>query len=212
MRPVPGDPSRTEFLMITHVNPGGAAETRAGAMLVNSLCASSPVNFIRRLEVAAQKLMLESQGAEESQGIGESQQAEVGQVTGRAETRRIITQPPSPPPRPPPPPQLAEPGRRGEEPGAENGEGGSGGGGGGGGGGRGRGSEWEGYVEHPAPPLMAGADTEGGCSDVVVGGCSDNDSDDRNGGGNMDFNRGDIVVEGKLFGDGGGDNGGGPLS
>ncbi|CAN0393992.1 unnamed protein product, partial [Hapterophycus canaliculatus] len=56
MRPVPGDPSRTEFLMVTHVNPaGGAAETRAGAMLVNSLCASSPVNFIRRLEVAAQK-------------------------------------------------------------------------------------------------------------------------------------------------------------
>eukprot|EP00903_Cladosiphon_okamuranus_P019594 g18021.t1 len=61
MRPVPGDPSRTEFLMVTHVNPGGAAETRAGAMLVNSLCASSPVTFIRRLEVAAQKLMLELQ-------------------------------------------------------------------------------------------------------------------------------------------------------
>lgn len=63
MRPVPGDPSRTEFLMVTHVNPGGAAETRAGAMLVNSLCASSPVNFIRRLEVAAQNLMHELQDA-----------------------------------------------------------------------------------------------------------------------------------------------------
>ncbi|CAM9641007.1 unnamed protein product, partial [Ectocarpus sp. 4 AP-2014] len=61
MRPVPGDPSRTEFLMVTHVNPGGAAETRAGAMLVNSLCTSSPVTFIRRLEVAAKKLMLELQ-------------------------------------------------------------------------------------------------------------------------------------------------------
>lgn len=45
--------------MITQVNPGGAAETRAGAMLVNSLCTSSPVNFIRRLEAAAQKLMRE---------------------------------------------------------------------------------------------------------------------------------------------------------
>ncbi|CAM9371294.1 unnamed protein product [Scytosiphon promiscuus] len=67
MRPVPGDPSRTEFLMVTHVNPGGAAETRAGAMLVNSLCASSPVNFIRRLEVAAQKLMLELQQQQQQQ-------------------------------------------------------------------------------------------------------------------------------------------------
>eukprot|EP00752_Nemacystus_decipiens_P004825 g4391.t1 len=69
MRPVPGDPSRTEFLMVTHVNPGGAAETRAGAMLVNSLCASSPVNFIRRLEVAAQKLMLELQEQQQQQKL-----------------------------------------------------------------------------------------------------------------------------------------------
>ncbi|CAM9323176.1 unnamed protein product [Discosporangium mesarthrocarpum] len=59
MRPVPGDPSKTEFLMVTHVNPGGAAESRAGAMLVNSLCASSPVSFICRLEAAAQRLARE---------------------------------------------------------------------------------------------------------------------------------------------------------
>lgn len=64
MRPVPGDPSRTEFLMVTHVNPGGAAQTRAGAMLVNSLCTSSPVNFIRRLEAAAQRLMHEMDDSE----------------------------------------------------------------------------------------------------------------------------------------------------
>ncbi|CAM9703475.1 unnamed protein product, partial [Sphacelaria rigidula] len=61
MRPVPGNPSQTEFMMVTHVNPGGAGETRAGAMLVNKLCTSSPVNFIRRLEVSAQKLLRELQ-------------------------------------------------------------------------------------------------------------------------------------------------------
>lgn len=70
MRAVPGDPSRTEFLMVTHVNPGGAAQTRAGAMLVNSLCTSSPVSFIRRLEAAGQKLMRELAEAEAEVAAG----------------------------------------------------------------------------------------------------------------------------------------------
>lgn len=74
MRAVPGDPSRTEFLMVTHVNLGGAAETRAGAMLVNSLCVRSPVDFIRRLDIAAQKLARQIQEAAlvDSDGVGDS--------------------------------------------------------------------------------------------------------------------------------------------
>lgn len=100
MRPMPGDPSRTEFLMITHVNPGGAAETRAGAMLVNSLCASSPVNFIRRLEVAAQKLMRELQEGGESVQV-----PKVGEATG-GDGRNGGA---SPPFLEPPPPVTADP-------------------------------------------------------------------------------------------------------
>ncbi|CAM9464519.1 unnamed protein product [Choristocarpus tenellus] len=69
MRPVPGDPTKTEFLMVTHVNPGGAAETRAGALLVNSLCASSPVNFICRLEAAAQRLLRELEDSGQRGGV-----------------------------------------------------------------------------------------------------------------------------------------------
>ncbi|CAN0063956.1 unnamed protein product [Laminaria digitata] len=104
MRPVPGDPSRTEFLMVTHVNPGGAAETRAGAMLVNSLCASSPVTFIQRLEVAAQKLMLELQ---ESSAHDASK---VGGATGAARgAMPLSTPPPRPPSLPPPPPPQQRP-------------------------------------------------------------------------------------------------------
>lgn len=74
MRAVPGDPSRTEFLMVTHVNLGGAAETRAGAMLVNSLCVRSPVDFIRRLDIAAQKLARQIQEASlmDPDGVGDS--------------------------------------------------------------------------------------------------------------------------------------------
>ncbi|CAN0154647.1 unnamed protein product, partial [Phaeothamnion confervicola] len=61
MRPLPSDSSKTEFLSLTHLNPGGAAESRAGAMLVNNLAVNGPVTFVRRLEVAAQRLLEEEQ-------------------------------------------------------------------------------------------------------------------------------------------------------
>lgn len=83
--------------MVTHVNPGGAAETRAGAMLVNSLCASSPVNFIRRLEVAAQKLMHELQDSAHVVKHGDGARVDGGGT------------PLTPPPPPPSPPQPQPP-------------------------------------------------------------------------------------------------------
>lgn len=112
MRPVPGDPSSTEFLMVTHVNPGGAAETRAGAMLVNSLCASSPVNFIRRLEVAAQKLMLELQesAAEDASVTGDAAGAKGGGLPLSTPPSSPPPLPPRPRPPPPHPPELEAPG------------------------------------------------------------------------------------------------------
>ena len=33
MRPVPGDPTKTQFTTIAHVNPGGAADTPLGAQV-----------------------------------------------------------------------------------------------------------------------------------------------------------------------------------
>lgn len=112
--------------MVTHVNPGGAAESRAGAMLVNSLCASSPVNFIRRLEVAAQKLMHELQaesaavagGAAVSNrnrdgGDADDQSTPGGGVTGGGEGGGPSVSSPASLPRSvsPPPPPLPKPPR-----------------------------------------------------------------------------------------------------
>jgi len=50
MRPVTGDPSKTEFTTIAHINPGGAADTPLGAQLANQICTYGPVDFIRKLE------------------------------------------------------------------------------------------------------------------------------------------------------------------
>lgn len=40
MRPVPGDPSRTEFLMVTHVNPGDFLFLRLNSALMSIHCPS----------------------------------------------------------------------------------------------------------------------------------------------------------------------------
>eukprot|EP00287_Rhodomonas_sp_CCMP768_P006052 CAMPEP_0196718366 /NCGR_PEP_ID=MMETSP1091-20130531/1565_1 /TAXON_ID=302021 /ORGANISM="Rhodomonas sp., Strain CCMP768" /LENGTH=444 /DNA_ID=CAMNT_0042058993 /DNA_START=565 /DNA_END=1899 /DNA_ORIENTATION=- len=52
MRPVPGDPTKTQFTTIAHINPGGAADTPLGAQLANKICVHGPVSFIRKLETA----------------------------------------------------------------------------------------------------------------------------------------------------------------
>ena len=45
----------TRITQVAHVNPGGAGDTAAVAYVINKLCAVGPPNFIRKLELAAQK-------------------------------------------------------------------------------------------------------------------------------------------------------------
>lgn len=45
----------TRITQVAHVNPGGAGDTSAVAYIINKLCAVGPPNFIRKLELAAQK-------------------------------------------------------------------------------------------------------------------------------------------------------------
>mmetsp|Transcript_89796 Transcript_89796/g.256664 ORF Transcript_89796/g.256664 Transcript_89796/m.256664 type:complete len:153 (-) Transcript_89796:1210-1668(-) len=53
LRPLASDPSKTEILTITAINAGGAADSRAGAMVMNTVATTAPVNFVRRLEASA---------------------------------------------------------------------------------------------------------------------------------------------------------------
>eukprot|EP00287_Rhodomonas_sp_CCMP768_P007828 CAMPEP_0196731390 /NCGR_PEP_ID=MMETSP1091-20130531/11149_1 /TAXON_ID=302021 /ORGANISM="Rhodomonas sp., Strain CCMP768" /LENGTH=450 /DNA_ID=CAMNT_0042074523 /DNA_START=251 /DNA_END=1599 /DNA_ORIENTATION=- len=53
MRRAPGDASKTEFTLITHVNPGGFASTQFGAAVTNRLSTESPRQFIAKLTAAA---------------------------------------------------------------------------------------------------------------------------------------------------------------
>jgi hypothetical protein len=53
IRRVEGDDSKTHFTVLTHVNPGGVAETRLGAMILNSAAASGPLKFIHGLRKVA---------------------------------------------------------------------------------------------------------------------------------------------------------------
>lgn len=53
MRPNREDPSKTDFISVTHINPGGIADSRIGAKIVNKLCAKAPVNLLVALERSA---------------------------------------------------------------------------------------------------------------------------------------------------------------
>jgi len=53
MEPVEGQPSQTRFTMITHVNPGGVVDNPLCAKIMNRLSASAPIEFVQKLEVAA---------------------------------------------------------------------------------------------------------------------------------------------------------------
>ncbi|CAM9525647.1 unnamed protein product [Scytosiphon promiscuus] len=53
MRPNRDDPSKTDFISVTHINPGGIADTTLGAKIVNKLCAKAPVNLLVALERSA---------------------------------------------------------------------------------------------------------------------------------------------------------------
>jgi hypothetical protein len=51
----PLGPKKSEIIMLAHVNPGGAADTKAAAFFINQLCAMGPPTFLRKLEIAANK-------------------------------------------------------------------------------------------------------------------------------------------------------------
>lgn len=53
MRPNREDPTKTDFVSVTHINPGGIADSKIGAKIVNKLCAKAPVNLLVALERAA---------------------------------------------------------------------------------------------------------------------------------------------------------------
>ncbi|CAM9830338.1 unnamed protein product [Ectocarpus sp. 4 AP-2014] len=53
MRPNREDPSKTDFISVTHINPGGIADSTIGAKIVNKLCAKAPVNLLVALERSA---------------------------------------------------------------------------------------------------------------------------------------------------------------
>lgn len=57
MRPHPHDPRKTVLTTLTHINPGGAVDSKAGAAMLNMLTATGPVQFVRRVEAAARKGM-----------------------------------------------------------------------------------------------------------------------------------------------------------
>mmetsp|Transcript_27970 Transcript_27970/g.81873 ORF Transcript_27970/g.81873 Transcript_27970/m.81873 type:complete len:379 (-) Transcript_27970:54-1190(-) len=44
---------KTELTTVTCINPGGAADSRAGAVVMNSLSTNTPATFIRRLEATS---------------------------------------------------------------------------------------------------------------------------------------------------------------
>ncbi|KAJ1478376.1 hypothetical protein T484DRAFT_1817772 [Baffinella frigidus] len=56
MRPLASDPSKTEFTLITHIDPGGFAATQFGAMVTNRLSTESPRTFLAALGKAVVKL------------------------------------------------------------------------------------------------------------------------------------------------------------
>ena len=55
MEPIKGEPDKCMFTMITHVNPGGVVDNPVGAKILNALAASAPVEFVSKLEEAANR-------------------------------------------------------------------------------------------------------------------------------------------------------------
>lgn len=53
MRPNRLDPTKTDFVSVTHINPGGIIDSRIGSKIANALCAKAPVKLLKSLERAA---------------------------------------------------------------------------------------------------------------------------------------------------------------
>mmetsp|Transcript_51791 Transcript_51791/g.105408 ORF Transcript_51791/g.105408 Transcript_51791/m.105408 type:complete len:518 (+) Transcript_51791:192-1745(+) len=69
MQRCPDDPSKTEFTLITHVNPGGFASTQFGAAVTNRLSTESPRVFLTKLARAANSGR-DTSKHEEKNGLG----------------------------------------------------------------------------------------------------------------------------------------------
>ena len=52
---IPHGKDKSKLIQVAHVNPGGGADTKAAAWIINKLCGVGPPTFIRKLEKAAQK-------------------------------------------------------------------------------------------------------------------------------------------------------------
>mmetsp|Transcript_14823 Transcript_14823/g.34797 ORF Transcript_14823/g.34797 Transcript_14823/m.34797 type:complete len:510 (+) Transcript_14823:186-1715(+) len=70
MRRAPADPTKTEFTLITHVNPGGFASTQFGAAVTNRLSTESPRQFITKLNRAATAVPESAQQQQQRDGLG----------------------------------------------------------------------------------------------------------------------------------------------
>lgn len=82
MRPHTADPRKTELVTLTHVNPGGCVDSKAGAFILNSLSANSPVQFIKRVEQAAQKSLEKSKSSRDlGEGVMTSLQWAFGKMS-----------------------------------------------------------------------------------------------------------------------------------
>ncbi len=64
LRSVKGDQSKTEVTLITHVNPGGFAQTHFGAMVTNRLSTDSPRQFLSKLNAVAHRSTVPKRSAE----------------------------------------------------------------------------------------------------------------------------------------------------
>jgi hypothetical protein len=53
----PINTKQTKVTMIAHVNPGGGGDTQTAAWFINKMCAREPQNFLKKLEIAANKII-----------------------------------------------------------------------------------------------------------------------------------------------------------
>ncbi|CAN0376655.1 unnamed protein product, partial [Ectocarpus sp. 8 AP-2014] len=86
IRPDPKDRNRTQFTLLTQVDPGGIAP----AWIVNKISAHDPVDFLERVETAA--------GRSESAKRSPKPKSRVGTAAGRSGSAKRSPKPKSPPP------------------------------------------------------------------------------------------------------------------
>lgn len=91
MRPLASDPSKTEFTLITHIDPGGFAATQFGAMVTNRLSTESPRTFLAALGKAVVKLNAPpAEVAQRRRGLGKNlQRVTIGAALAAASLLKV---------------------------------------------------------------------------------------------------------------------------